>query len=194
MSAQFTGYARKLFYFLESRKKYKEYPTAQQGIFSISLEELQYLLDYPESYRPVDVKRTILQRAKNNFDNARGIDFTFDYEDKKIGKKIVGFLFKVQEIKPVVEIENKEVSEQKMIENDKQRDTVFTMLASIGLNDQECEDVYKKYKAQNRDVAFLISAIASVSASANINSKCAVLCYIMDNCIINGIIEAIRSV
>ena len=187
LSAQFTGYTRKLFYFFESRKKYKEYPTAQQGVFSISLEELQYLLDYPESYRPVDVKRTILQRAKKNFDNANGIDFTFDYEDKKIGKRIVGFLFKIQDIKPVIAIENKSEHEQKEIEYDKERDTAYTMLSSIGLNEKECEDVYKKYKKQKRDVAFLISAIASVSASTNINSKCAVLCHIMDNGLNNNI-------
>lgn len=183
ISAQISSkYARQLFYYLADMKNYKEYPTATPGIFTLSLEEFQYIMQYPDSYRTTDIRRFVLDISVEEINRIEGIDFIFQYEFVKTGKpgskkKITHIKFiisKVIEDKKIVPLE---VEAKPVIEDDS---APLQVLKGIGLSDSECQDVLKKYKKHQRDLVFLTQAIASVITSDNIKSKCAVLCHIME--------------
>lgn len=184
VSAQISSkYARNLFYYLEDMKNYREYPTATPGVFTLSLEELQYIIKYPASYRPTDIRRFVLEIAANEINRAKGMDFTFDYEFLKTSKKgekkkITHVRFKIlkiydtQEKMDPIPIEDKKSSED---------DAPIQVLKGVGLSDDEIKSVIKKYKKNDRDLIFLTQAITSVVTTNNVKSRCALLCHIMDN-------------
>ena len=184
ISAQISSkYARQLFYYLADMKNYKEYPTATPGIFTLSLEEFQYIMQYPDSYRPTDVRRFVLDISVEEINRIDGIDFVFQYEFVKTGKpgskkKITHIKFIISKVidgknSEPIEIEAKPITEEDM--------APLQVLKGIGLSEQECQDVLIKYKKNQRDLIFLTQAITSVVTMNDIKSKCAVLCHIMDN-------------
>ena len=185
VSAQISSkYARNLFYYLEDMKNYREYPNATPGVFTLSMEELQYIVKYPASYRPTDVRRAVLDMTVDAINSAKGIDFAFNYELIKTRgagrkRKITHVRFIISKVieskQEVVEIEEKEDHPDAMDE------AALQVLKGAGLTEDESRRVLKKYKANNRDLIFLTQAITSVATTKNVKSKCAVLCHIMDN-------------
>lgn len=184
VSAQISSkYARNLFYYLEDMKNYKEYPTATPGLFTLSLEELRYILKYPASYRTTDIRRFVLDVAVEEINQVKGIEYTFHYEFIKTGKdgkkkKITHVRFMISKVIDLPKKNSTPSIEEKTLEDDA---APLQVLKGVGLTDTECRDVLTKYKKNNRDLIFLTQAITSVVTSKNVKSKCAVLCHIMDN-------------
>ena len=179
-------YARNIFYFLASRKNYKEDKYAPPGVFTISLDELQYFVQYPDSYRTTDIRRFVLDTAVKEINQIKGIDFSFTYEFIKTGasgtkKKITHVKFIISNTieikeKKVFEIEQKQEQQVSATDN-----AVLQILKGIELSETECLDVLKKYNENKRDLVFLTQAITSVVTTKDVKSKCALLCHIMDN-------------
>ena len=185
VSAQISSkYARNLFYYLEDMKKYKEYPNATAGIFQLSVDELRYIIKYPKSYRITDIRRFVLDTAVDEINKAKGIDFSFNYEFVKSSmdgkkKKITHIRFIITDLHK--KQGKKEITE-KIEEKHSPEDTAtMQVLKGVGLTDEECNDVFRKYKENNRDLVYLTQAITSVATTSNVKSKCALLCHIMDN-------------
>lgn len=113
------------------------------------------------------------------------MDFTFTYEEKKKGKTIIGFYFYITEV--IIDAEGREVevkdasSARQLPDQNNDEANVRMMLSAIGLKEREVSDVYKKYRENQRDIAFLTQAIVRVtSAEDAVDNKTAVLCSIMD--------------
>lgn len=174
-------YARNLFYYLEGMKNYREYPTATPGQFTLTLEEFQYIIKYPSSYRTTDIRRFVLEKAVEEINSVKGVDFSFTYEFIKTGKegrkkKITHIRFMISKVLENKPEEPKEIEEKPSVDDE----APLQVLKGIGLSDKECKDVLVKYKANNRDLIFLTQAITSVVTSKDVKSKCALLCHIMD--------------
>ncbi|SES21001.1 Initiator Replication protein [Butyrivibrio fibrisolvens] len=151
-------YTIALYWFLENKKNYKEYPTATPGVFSISTEELKHQFSIPESYNANDIKRRVLEPAKKSINNVEECDFTFDYSLRKVTGESAGYLFT---IKSKQYIEN---AETKMIE-EKTTDILYDQIKMIvgtfyiDLSDDEIERVYKRAKALNKDGMYMTQII-----------------------------------
>jgi plasmid replication initiation protein len=66
--------------------KWRNKPT-----FQIDLEELRFITNSPKSYSANDFKKRVLNSAKKELDSSDITDLTFNYEDIKKGRTIVGF-------------------------------------------------------------------------------------------------------
>lgn len=178
-------YVRNLYYFLETRKNYKEYSGAVAGKFTISLDDLRILVGYPESYRATDVRRYILDAAVKEINSINEIDFTFKYELKKTQRKITDVEIQIKKQKKIVTQKEIESETEELIELNLETDAEFQMVINIllanGLSESESNRVLKKYKENERDIVFLTQALTSVAASKNVKSKTALLCYKMES-------------
>lgn len=181
--------ATEMFYFLESMKKYKAYPGATPGVFTISFEELRVNhVHFPESYRPADIKRSVLDVSKKEINSAIGIDYNFDYEMIKTAppgqrKQYTHVKFIITQIvnKTGIESEDRKALPEKESSAEVDDPAAIAILKGVGLSDRECHDVLYKYQKNKRDLTFLGQAISSVLTTPGIKNKTAVLCKIMDD-------------
>lgn len=186
-----SNYSKQLYYFLCTEKNYREYPGATPGIIQIPLDELQNIIGYPESYTPAYVKRNVLETAYKQINSIPEIDFMFEYKmiktrPENVKKLITTHVQFIITSKKVIEDKDKttiEVEDNPVKISSEQADKVslMQMLASIGLTEKQIDDVLVKYYANNRNMPFMIQAIAKVSVNDKIRSKTAVLCYMMDH-------------
>lgn len=181
VASQFKSYARILYYWFESKKNFCSYPGATPGRFYMTVEELRYLLKFPDSYRGTDVHTKILAKTKKKFDSTEGMDFVFDYKIDKRGRSIVGFDFEVTEIVNEKKLTNKEEAKTTPMLSEHNEPQEIAMLRAIGLNEKEQQEVYQVYSENKRDIAFLAQAIASVLSSSQVKNNASVLKYIMKN-------------
>ena len=186
-------YARNLFYYLEGMKNYREYPGATPGQFTLSLEDFQYIIKYPSSYRTADIRRFVLDKTVEEINYAKGVDFSFTYEFIKTSgqgrkKKITHVRFMIlknyedkiqkQETQSLPEPERSTVNQ---LSTESDQVAAMQVLKGVGLSESECNDVLRKYILNKRDLTFLTQAITSLVTSKDVKSKCALLCHIMDN-------------
>ena len=57
-------YTIAIYWYLESKKKYKEYPKAKSGSFVMTIEEMRHQFCIPEKYRGNDLKTRVLEPRK----------------------------------------------------------------------------------------------------------------------------------
>ena len=174
------GYSRQLYYFLQSRKNYKEYPNAKPGEFTISLEELCYIVGYPKNSRTTDIKRRILDVGKGTINEVEGIDFNFDYTLIKTAspnakKKITHVRFKITKL-------NQSTTKPEPVKLPRPEEaSMLPLLQSVGLTDTECGAVIDAYYENDRDLLFLFNAINALNAMQNVRSKKNLLVHFMKN-------------
>ncbi len=169
-----------LYYLLESKKNYCEYPGARPGIFRISLDDLRMIIGYPESYRYADIKRNILDPTKEDVKKIPEIDFVFDYKvykSRKGGKKlqVTDLDFIIAKKAKLVE---EEIEEEHRSEEDRLMDGV---LKGFGYTKTQCKTIAKACKEKERDTAFLTKALVAVENANNVRSKVALLHYLISN-------------
>lgn len=171
-------YIRNLYYILESRKSYKVSPVAKPGKFRISIEDLQVLIGFPENYRSTDIRRTILEAAREEINAIEECDFTFDYKMIKTAagaerKKYthIDFMISDKDKKSIL-IEKKEENDDPVLKS---------MLMAVSMTEKERENVIRKYKEYHRDITFLTQAVARVLNSPSVRSNAAVLMHIMEH-------------
>lgn len=185
ISSQIQGkYPKSLYYILEDRKRHTEYPGAIPGVFSLSLIELQELLHYPDSYRPADIKRRILDVTKEELRTIPECDIDFTYEMIKDGRSMKGIKFIVTDLYQKKKIE-KAKKKQDTIEKDP---GVTAILNGFGFSEKEIDRIYAVYTENNKTIVDLTLAVSKLSSS-NIKNKAAYLCKVLEN----GIYEAEKT-
>jgi hypothetical protein len=105
-------YTIAMYWFLENRKAYREYKGATPGVFEMSIEEIKHQFSIPDSYKPADIKRRVLEEPKKQINQVPECDIIFDYEVKKVNGIEAGYLFKITskqaiEKKPTLELPEK---------------------------------------------------------------------------------------
>ena len=157
-------YTIAMYWFLENKKRYKEYPTATPGIFEMSIEEFRHQFSLPNSYYRKDILRRVLQPAYESINSINECDFTFEYEEKTSGSKLIGYRFKISE-KRYIDTTYSEIAEIEEKKNPlEEQIATFMSLTGYSFSDEEIHQMYKMAKKYNRDASFIMQA-ASVLKS-----------------------------
>lgn len=164
-------YIRTLYYYLESRKRFCEYPGGTAGHFYISLEEIKELLKTPETYRANDVSSMILKKALE-INEIEGIDFNFSYTPKKEGRRIVGWVFDVVPVNTIPLKEKKEENDETVNEIDP---IIEGILKSFGYDEKDHLPIYREYVKYKRDIVFLTKALARTTEKEDVENETAYL-------------------
>ena len=151
-------YSIALYWFLENKKNYKEYPNATQGVFRISIVELRHQFSIPESYTPTDIKRRVLDPAKKNINSVEECDFTFDYELQKVDGKYAGYLFTVKS-KNYIDMEKQDVIEDKTLDPFYNEIKTLLSVFRIELDEEQIKSIYSLTKQLEKDSMFLTPII-----------------------------------
>lgn len=187
-SAQLKGYAKRLFFWLESIKNYKAYPDAVPGVMYVDIEQLREMLDIPNSYKDCDIKAKIIDYSLKKINAVEGIDIQADCLVKHAprSKKTIGYLFTVTQVKEIGK-----ASEQALIESkDGTRYNVeIGILEAYKYSSQEIQEILNAYEANNRNLQFMTQAVTlveSVSTKKDIVNRKEYLCTVMKNGIMTG--------
>ncbi|MCR5403613.1 MAG: replication initiation protein [Butyrivibrio sp.] len=153
-------YTIALYWFLENKKNYREYPSAQKGMFTISIEDLKYQFSIPKSYQANDIKRRALEPAKQSINSIPECDFTFDYIERKSHGVIVGYQFIIKS-KNAIEADSTEVKklEQKVNDPLYTKIKIFLETSEIELSEAEISRIYKQAKRYNREAMYMMQLI-----------------------------------
>lgn len=154
-------YTIALYWFLESKKKYKEYPTATPGIFEISIEEFRHQFSIPASYVYSMIESRVLKPAYKSINSIEQCDFTFEYETVKEGKKVLGYKFEIRE-KRYIDSTATEILEieEKTVDNifTEQVSTILSM-AGVAFKDNEIERISNCLERNKKDVMALMTVL-----------------------------------
>ncbi len=153
-------YTIALYWYLENRKRYKEYPAATPGMFDISVDELKHQFSIPESYPKAEIDRRVLTPAKNSINSVAECDFTFEYEAKYEGNKHIGYRFKISE-KNYIETTAKEIEVIESGSTDplEEQLKMFFMASQIVFSDEEIKRIFNCAKRNNRDAMYMMQII-----------------------------------
>jgi plasmid replication initiation protein len=92
-----SAYVIRLYEYIIS--KYTEYmnynPNAKSFTFELEIEEIKELFEIPESYLYKDIRVNIIDKAMKQFKEKTNIKF--EYEEQKIGRKVVRLRIKVSD-------------------------------------------------------------------------------------------------
>lgn len=153
-------YTIALYWFLESKKGYREHKEAQTGMFRMSLEDIKYQFAMPDSYKANDIKRRALEPARESINAIKECDFTFDFKEQKVNGVIAGYQFTV---KPKKYIDSK-IIEERMIE-EKPTDALYTQIqtfleaSSFNFSYSDTMRIHNKAKECNRDAIYMMQVI-----------------------------------
>ena len=189
VTSQLQGkYTIALYWFLEHKKNYKEYPSATPGIFKISMEELKHQFSIPKSYNANDIRRRVLDPAKKSINKVKECDFSFDYSFRKVDG-INGYIFTIRS-KP-----SKKATDRKTIEaqnNDFLYEQISILLktCNIDLNEADIQKVYNQAKKLNKDGMFMMQIIMTFKQRLDdkehekVGDKASYLCKMIEQGII----------
>ena len=151
-------YTIALYWFLENKKRYKEYPSATEGTFDISIEEFKHQFSIPNKYCKADIERRVLQPAYESINAVNECDFTFEYEGISEGGKHVGYRFKIMS-KNYIEAKNVVIEDAE--ENDQLKNQVTSVLqmSGISFSVDETVQVYGYLKRNSKDVMDLMQIL-----------------------------------
>ena len=163
VTTQLSGkYTIALYWFLENRKRYKEYPSATPGVFEIDIDEFKHQFSIPTKYYKSDIERRVLKPAYESINQVKECDFTFEYEEKLIGSKLVGYKFIVSE-KKYIDVKDVKIID---VEEDNDKDVAFLeslklffKTSGIEFSDDEIDRIYKQAKRLNKDGLYMMQII-----------------------------------
>ena len=157
VTTQLVGkYTIALYWYLENRKNYKEYPNATPGVFRITTEELREQFSIPDSYTTTDIKRRVFEPAKNSINEVEECDFTFDYEELKAEGKVAGYLITIKQKRYITAPDHPMIEENDVLYN---QIKTFLEAYYIEMTEEEVNQVYLQAKRLNRDGMFMNQAI-----------------------------------
>lgn len=179
-----SGYTKKMYYLLESRKNYRKYENAAKGIFEVTIDEFKELMGIPESYGISMIEKNIIKKAQTELAEVEKAPFIFTYEpiverQKSGQEKKTGFRFTITDPEegPTVE----EVLEETV---DLSGDYVAerALIAGYGYEGKEIEDVLREYVRAGRDIVFLSQALNQVKTQdSTTHNKVGLACSFMKN-------------
>ncbi len=140
-------YTIAVYWFLENRKRYREYPGATPGIFDLSIDEMKHQFSLPVSYKVNDIERRVIGPARDSINGINECDFTFEYEQHKVSGKVEGFRFIVRE-KNYVD----EKPKAKQIAEDPLYEQIGQVLGMTGIqfSDEEINRIFSCAKRNNK--------------------------------------------
>lgn len=153
-------YTIALYWFLENKKKYKEYPTATPGVFHLSIDELKHQFSIPNSYTVTDLERKVLGPAKQSINAVSECDFTFEYTREKANGVYAGYKF---EVKPKAYLEDgtdKIIAIEEISELEQQI-KMLLKASFIEFSDEEIHKIYIQAARYNRDSMYMMQIIVA---------------------------------
>ncbi len=178
-------YTIALYWFLENRKNYREYPNATPGVFRLSVDEFKHQFSVPESYNVGDINRRVLEPAKTNINAVEECDFTFDYKPQKVDG-VSGYQFIIK-AKQYIETSGKKLIEEKTDGVLFEQIKLFLTASYIEFNDEEIERVCKQAVRLNRDAMFMMETILQFKTRLDdptkepVEDKVGYLCKMIEN-------------
>ncbi len=167
VTSQLSGkYTIALYWYLEGKKNYKAYPTAREGVFEISTEDLKYQFMIPDNYKAGDIERRVLAPAKESINDCNECDFTWDYVPVKEGRAIHGYKITINKKNYI------EAAVVKEIDVDPFEDQIKTFLGLTGVDftDEEITQIYNLAKKYERDASFIMQAAGVLKTRLDNNS------------------------
>ena len=158
-------YTIALYWFLENKKNYKEYPSATPGVFDISLDELKHQFSIPESYKKADIERRVLGPAEESINTVPECDFTFSYEPIKVSGSVAGYRFKIVSKRYIdsTAVEIKEVEEDSVITDLK----MLLAFAKIDFTDDEIYRIASCARRFNKDSEYMMEIVTAYKIRVN---------------------------
>ncbi len=150
-------YTIALYWFLENKKRYKEYPSATPGQFEISVDEFKHQFSIPQGYCKADIERRVLSPAYESINSVPECDFAFEYEDLYVSKRHVGYRFKINS-KKYIEAKAVEVIEEADVDPFEEQIKTFLSLTGVDFKNNQINQIYKQAKEYNRDASFIMQA------------------------------------
>ena len=156
-------YTIALYWFLENKKQYREYKGATSGIFNMSIEDFKHQFSIPNSYSVTDLRRKVLDPAKE-LNTVLECDFKFDYEIVKQNGVYAGIKFTIKTKKA---IENKDIIDNDTKEREQNGELsieqikMFLMASNVLLKPKEVERVFKKALEYQRTPMFMMQTIVA---------------------------------
>ena len=153
-------YTIALYWFLENRKRYKEYPNATPGIFEIALDEFKHQFSIPETYKYNMIEERVLKPAYESINEVAECDFTFEYEVVRERSKVLGYRFNISE-KNYIESTAKEIIEIEEKEMDPLKEQIGQTAAMLGITftPEEIDRVFACAKRENKDIQYLMQIL-----------------------------------
>lgn len=142
------------YWLLESKKNYKSYRGATPGDFEMTVEEVRFHFDIPDTYKAGDIKRRVFEDSLC-INDIEECDLTFSYDTLTEGKKIIGFNIHVREKKTIAEsnnvpqIEDASYSQLKM----------FIQASALDFTEVEIVKIYQKMQDLKKDLPYVMQAI-----------------------------------
>ncbi|WP_196808603.1 replication initiation protein [Butyrivibrio sp. AC2005] len=155
-------YTIALYWFLESKKRFREYPGAPEGVFTISIDDFKYQFSIPKSYQTNDIKRRALEPAKQSINAIQECDFTFDYTERKNHGVTVGYQFVIKNKQSI----GSSAGEVKKLE-DKTDDPLFSKVkiflesSDIQFTDEQIVSVCDQAKRCGKDAKDMMQIIVA---------------------------------
>ncbi len=152
-------YSIALYWMLESKKKYREYPGATPGVFRMSIEELRHQFSIPPKYSAADIKRRVLDPSMKSINAVAECDFYFDYEVIKVNGSpaVAGYQF---EVKAKNYIESEKTPQIEQVEDEFFiKIKMFLETSGIEFSDSDIKKVCSQAKRCNKDAMYMMQII-----------------------------------
>jgi len=152
-------YTIALYWYLENKKNYKEYPTATPGIFNISLDELKHQFSIPQSYKKADIERRVLKPAYESINAVAECDFTFEYKPIVAHGVTQGYSFIVSK-KNYIEASSFKIEDVEEDELYNEIKTIIT-LSKLKFSEDELKKITDAAKRNNKDSVYMMEIITA---------------------------------
>ena len=152
-------YTIALYWYLENKKNYKEYPTATPGIFNISLDELKHQFSIPQSYKKADIERRVLKPAYESINAVAECDFTFEYKPILAHGVTQGYSFIVSK-KNYIEAASYKIED---VEEDELYNEIKTIIAlsKLTFSEEEIKKITDAAKRNDKDSVYMMEVITA---------------------------------
>ncbi|QFJ53400.1 replication initiation protein [Pseudobutyrivibrio xylanivorans] len=150
-------YTIALYWFLENKKRYKEYPNATPGVFDLELEEFKHQFSIPDKYYKSDIERRVLRPAYESINEVDECDFTFEYQEQLKGSKLVGYRFIVKEKNYIDAVETKALPQKEDAQDNPltEKIALFINAYDLSFSSDEINRISACASRNNRDAIFV---------------------------------------
>ena len=156
-------YTIALYWYLENKKNYKEYPTATPGVFNISLDELKHQFSIPQSYKKADIERRVLKPAYESINAVPECDFTFEYKPILAHGVTQGYSFLVTK-KNYIEASSYKIEDivEESVEDDLFNEIkTIIVLSKLNFTDDDIKKITDAARRNNKDSSYMMEVITA---------------------------------
>ena len=160
-------YTIALYWYLENKKNYREYPNATPGIFNISLDELKHQFSIPQSYKKADIERRVLKPAYESINAVPECDFTFEYKPILAHGVTQGYSFIVSS-KKYIEATSYKVED--VVEDDLFNEIkTIIALSKLDFNEDEIKRIADAARRNGKDSVYMMEIITAFKKRSEVD-------------------------